>query len=172
MTGKRGMRSINGLRLSRSLAAAGASLLFVVACAGTGDEFPMRQPTVALTGVEAGEVSLTGQEVSLRFEVRNPNAFPLPIRGLRYHLRINDQSFAGGESQGRIDVPADGVGRFAVTVELDLMRSGMQVASLLRSGVEDRLDYDLHGDFSVDIPGAPSIGFTSSGTVSLQSGLR
>jgi len=139
-------------------------------CAAT--DSLVQQPAVQLTSVEASEMSFTSQTFLLGFEVHNPNPFPLPVQGLRYHIRLNDQSFAGGETRGSVTVPADGQGSFVVSVDLDLMRSGMQVASLLRSGLHERLDYGLHGNLNLDLPGAPSVGFTSSGSVDVHSTLR
>ena len=62
--------------------------------------------------------------------------------------------------------------RTVIRVDLDLLRSGAQVASVLRSGLSDTLDYELHGNLALSIPGIQSMRFASSGTVMVQSALN
>lgn len=145
------------------------SVLTLSGCAST--DTLLQRPTVDLTSVELGEMNVARQTFLLGINVYNPNPFPLPVQGLRYQLRLNDQYFAGGETQGSFTVPAAADGNFVISVDLDLLRSGAQVTSVLRSGLRDRLDYELHGNLALNIPGAQSMRFSSSGTVMVQSAL-
>lgn len=138
-------------------------------CAGSGAL--LRAPAVDLTRVEVREVSLASQTFLLGFNVSNPNPIPLPVKSVRYRVRLNDQNFAGGETQSNFTIPAGGDGSFIISVDIDLLRSGAQLASILRSGVQDDVDYELYGDLALDIPTSPSLGFSSSGTIMVQSEL-
>jgi LEA14-like dessication related protein len=139
-------------------------------CASSGSL--VRQPAVELASVEVTDMDFAKQTFLLGFTVYNPNPFPLPVQGVRYKVRLNDQNFAGGETAGRFTIPADGNGNFAISVDLDLMRSGAQLTSLLRSGLKDDLRYELHGDLDIDIPMTPSLRFSSSGTIAVQAARR
>ena len=138
-------------------------------CAGTGSL--VRSPTVDLTHVEVSRMSFTNQTFLLGFNVTNPNPFPIPVKSVRYRVRLNDQNFAGGETQSRFTVPADSDESFVISVDLDLLQSGAQLTSIIRSGVRENVDYELYGDFNVDIPLTPSLKFSNTGTIMLKSEL-
>jgi LEA14-like dessication related protein len=106
----------------------------------------------------------------LLFAVQNPNPFPLPIKAVRYDIRVDDQKFAGGETRRGFVVPAGGDGEFAITIELDLMQSMSQLTTLLRGGLRENIHYQLHGSLAVDMPFVRPIPFSSSGTVRVRSG--
>jgi LEA14-like dessication related protein len=135
----------------------------LVSCATS--RVAVQAPEIALTGVRVKEIGLGGQEFLLRFSVSNPNAFPLPVKNIRYDLRIDDQMFAGGEAQSDFVVSAHGDGEFAVAVELDLLQSVSQVASLLRGGMRETVAYELHGSLAVGIPFSRPIAFSNSGVI-------
>lgn len=146
------------------------SALVAGGCASSGSL--VREPAVELASVEVIDMDFAKQTFQLGFNVYNPNPFPLPVRGIRYKVRLNDQGFAGGETDGRFTIPADGNGSFAISVDLDLARSGTQFSSLLRAGLRDDLNYELFGDLDIDMPTTPSLRFKSSGTIAVQSARR
>ena len=147
-----------------------AILLFVAGVAGcAGSSGLVDQPDVDLTSVKMSELSLRNQTFLLGFNVRNPNPFPLPVRSIRYRIRLNDHNFAGGVTQGNFTIPAGGDESFVISVDLDLLQSGARLTSIIRSGVRNDLDYQLDGDLAIDIPMSPSVRFSSSGTVMVQS---
>lgn len=127
------------------------------------------KPDVDLTSVKMSEMSLRNQTFLLGFSVSNPNPFPLPVRAVRYRVRLNDHKFAGGETQGNFTVPAGGDETFIISVDLDLLQSGARLTSIIRSGVQNDLDYQVDGDLAIDIPMSPSVQFSSSGTIMVQS---
>lgn len=147
-----------------------AALLFALVlasgCASYGGGF--QEPTVELTGAEVTRMSLSGQTVVLGFRVFNPNPLPLPVKRIRYRVRLNEQEFAGGETDGRFSVPAGGEGEFAISVNLDLMRSGPQLAMLLQNGVAEDLRYELRGDLHLDVPASPTLRFREEGAIPLR----
>ena len=127
----------------------------------------MTQPTVQLQTVELAEATLAGQSVMLGFNVHNPNPYPLPVEGVRYKVRFNDQNFAGGESAGAFTIPANGDGSFTISMDMDLLGSGAQVASLLRAGLRENVSYELYGNLDLALPTTPSVAFTQRGSIPL-----
>jgi LEA14-like dessication related protein len=119
--------------------------------------------------VEMSQLSFSGQTFLLSFNVDNPNPFPLPIRSVRYHLQLADQTFASGETQGDFSVPASGIGEFDISVELDILKSAGQLTGLLRSGMRKPVAYELSGSLAVDIPYVKPLPFSSSGEIMIAS---
>jgi LEA14-like dessication related protein len=142
-----------------------ASLL--ASCATQGPA--IQPPEVTLTGVQLDKIDIGGQRFLLGFAVTNPNPFPLPVRSIRYDLRVDDRTFAGGETQSNFVVSARGDGKFVIGVELDLLQSVSQLATLFKGGTPRAVPYELQGTLAVDIPFARPIPFSSSGIVRLRS---
>lgn len=136
------------------------------ACAGTGTVID--SPKVDLTGVELTSANLRRQTFLLRFDVSNPNPFPLPVKAVEYRVDFDNEKFAGGETQGSFTVPAHGDDTFAISVDLDFMSSATHLTSLFRGGFRENVSYELNGSLAVDIPFVKPIPFSSSGVINLQ----
>lgn len=148
---------------------AGAAVTIATGLAGcAATESMIHSPDVDLTHVRVAELGFSNQSFELGFDVYNPNPFPLPVRGIRYTVHLNDHRFAGGETNGALTVPAAGDGSFVIEVDLDLLRSGADVSSILRSGMRENVDYELFGALELDLPTTPSLGFSSRGTILVQ----
>ena len=140
-------------------------------CACAGSTSMLKTPAVELTSVEMSRMSFTNQTFLLGFNVHNPNPFPVPVRSVRYRVRLNNENFAGGETASDFTIPAGGHEDFVISVDLDLLQSGAQLTSIIRSGVHDNLDYEIYGDLSIGIPTSPTLRFSNSGTIMVQSEL-
>ena len=140
-----------------------ATALALSACAGT--ETLVSSPTVNLASVELERASLRQQTFLLGFDVSNPNPFPLPVRSMTYRVLFDDEKFAGGEAAGSFTVPARGDDEFMISVDLDILNSASQFASLMQNGVPDQVNYALEGSLTVDIPFTRPIPFSSSGVI-------
>ena len=146
------------------------SLLVVsmLASCSTGG-LSIEQPAVTLSGVEMNSLSFSGQTFVLSFDVTNPNPFPLPIRSVRYHVQLANQTFASGETMGDFSVPASGDSVFDISVELDILKSARQLTSVLRSGIREPVPYQLSGSLAVDIPYVKPVPFSASGVIMIAS---
>ncbi|MGH8221406.1 MAG: LEA type 2 family protein [Woeseiaceae bacterium] len=151
-------------RIERKLAV-GLLLASMSGCAATGAI--VASPVVRLTGVESREVSFDRQTFLMSFDISNPNPFPLPVRSLRYSVRLGEHRFASGETTGSITVPARGDSAFAISVELDVLQQMPQLASLLKTGLREDVEYRLEGSLDVDIPHVRPVPFSDSGTISV-----
>ena len=141
-----------------------ACTLILVGCAGSS---LMTRPSVQLQSVDVAEATLAGQSVLLGFSVHNPNPYPLPVSGVRYKVRFNGQNFAGGETDGEFMIPANGDGSFTISVDMDLLGSTTQIASLLRAGMSENVRYELFGNLDLALPATPSVAFTHRGSIPL-----
>lgn len=153
------MKSSTQLQFSVGLVAA----LFLSACAST--ETMIAAPTVQLKSVELSKVSFNQQTFLLGFDVSNPNAFPLPVKAVRYRLLFDGKSFAQGETQGNFTVPARGDDHFVLSVNVNFLDSATQLTSLLRGGMPDHIGYELQGSLSIDIPFVKPVPFSSTGVI-------
>jgi len=113
----------------------------VAACAAS--ETLVSSPTVSLTSVELASAGFSRQTFHLGFDVDNPNPFPLPVTAVEYRVILDDEQFAGGETEGGFTVPAGGQDAFMISVDLDMLNSATQVASLLRRGMPEQVSYEL-----------------------------
>ena len=138
------------------------------ACAGTGTI--VSSPTVDLTSVKLADLSLRRQTFHLGFDVDNPNPFPLPVKAIEYRLLFDDERFVGGETEGGFTVPAGGKDAFMISVDLDVLTTATQIASLFRQGVPDQVHYELQGSLTIDIPFTRPIPFSSTGVINVEGG--
>jgi len=148
-----------GLSLAACLAAG---------CASTG--VMIEKPGVSLRNVELTEVDLDGQTFVLDFDVVNPNPFPLPIRSVSYGVELEGLRLASGEAQSAFTVPAGGDSYFAITVDVDLMRTAPQLFFIVRDGIYRDIPYALEGTLAIDVPLAKPVSFRNQGSIRLEAG--
>ena len=142
------------------------AVIFLSACASTGTV--IEAPRVNLTGVELTSANLQRQTFLLRFDVSNPNPFPLPVNAVEYWVDFDDEKFANGKTQGSFTVPARGDDSFAISVKLDFLSSAKHLASLFQGGFRDNISYELKGSLAVDIPFVHPLPFSSSGVIHMK----
>ena len=144
------------------------ALCGLLAGCATGTETLISTPAVDLKSVEMEKMTFTGQTFVLGFEVDNPNAFPLPVKAVKYRVMFDDERFAGGETVASFTVPANGSDRFMLSVELDIVNSATEVMSLIKGGMPEHVEYRVDGTLTVDIPFTRPLPFTSSGTIQVR----
>ena len=149
-----------------------AAVLAVAWCLGAcaGIDTAIDSPRVSLSQIELKSLDLDGQIVLIGFDVTNPNPFPLPVRSLRYGVKLDGYRFASGETEARFTVPAQSDAGFQISVELDLLRTAPKLIHIVSSGAHREVPYSLEGEFAVDVPLAPSVAFASGGTIRLFAG--
>jgi len=143
-----------------------AMALALSACAGM--ETVISAPGVSLRNVTVTDINFSSQTFLLGFDVVNPNPFPLPVSAVSYGVELDGQRFASGEIAGGFVVPAQGDREFAISVELNLLRTAPQLLYIIRDGVHRDIPYTLKGRFVIDIPLVKPVEFKSSGEIRLQ----
>lgn len=143
----------------------GAVAWMLTGCASTGSF--VDTPQVSLRDVQVTALDLDRQTFRLDFDVTNPNPFPLPISAISYGIELDGYRFASGETQGDFTVPASSDGGFAISVNLNLMRTAPQLLFIVRDGVRREIPYALKGTFDIDIPFVNPVTFRSTGTIRL-----
>ena len=141
--------------------------LMLSACASTGQLIDT--PDVSLRNVQIEDMDFSAQTFLLGFDVRNPNPFPLPVSAVSYNIELDGYRFATGRTQGGFTVPAKGDGEFAISVQLNLLRSAPQLLYIVRDGTKRDIPYALDGKLGIDIPLIESIAFETAGQIRLLS---
>jgi LEA14-like dessication related protein len=148
-----------------------AATALLAACAAGGG-FTVSSPGVSLNNVKLTQLDFSGQTFLLGFDVSNPNPFPLPVSSVSYGVELDGLRFATGETRGDFVVPANGDGNFAISVQLDLLRTSPRLLHAVRDGVLRDIPYELKGSLGVDIPYAKPLRFQSNGQVRLLASQR
>jgi LEA14-like dessication related protein len=138
---------------------------FLSGCASPGAV--IASPAVRLESVELHKLGLSGQTFKLGFVVHNPNSFALPVRNVRYEIRLDKERFAGGETRSGFVIAPTATARFSISVELDLMHSASGFNTLLEDGFERTVYYELNGSLRIDLRSADAVPFSESGHVRL-----
>ncbi len=66
-----------------------------------------------------GEITADRSEIKTNIVVNNPNAFPIPIKGMEYEIFMNDVKMGSGHSVGEASLPAKHERTIAILSELD-----------------------------------------------------
>ena len=157
--------------MNRSSAATAMLLLAstgLAGCASIPEEL-LAPPRIELSNIQVVGLGFQEQTFLLSFDIENPNAFSLPVRHIKYGLSLDGQHFAGGETESNFSVPAEGATEFAISVELNLLKTSPQLLGIVKDGVQQDIAYALDGSLGVDIPLTPPIKYKTDGTIRLGS---
>ena len=89
-----------------------------------------RMPSFAVQGIRMRELSLTSLAFDLDLQVKNGNAFPLPVGALAYGLRLGGAPLAAGGERPLAAVPAGGTATVKIPVRLSLAAAGDAIRRL------------------------------------------
>ena len=145
------------------------ALVALGACASLPDEL-IAKPEVKLRDVQVLGLGFNNQTFLLSFDVSNPNPFPLPVRSVSYSVRLDGQRFASGETPSDFSVPASGAQQFAISVELDLLKTAPQLLTILSESSRRDIPYVLEGRLGIDLPTTPAVSYRTDGAVRLDAG--
>ena len=138
----------------------------LAACASMPEDI-VSSPELELHDVQVMGLGFDSQVFLLSFDISNPNPFPLPVKHVRYGVRLDGQRFASGETESSLSVPAGGTTQFAISVELDLLKTAPQLLTILRAGTRRDIPYALEGELGIDIPMTPPVSYRTDGTIRL-----
>lgn len=162
---------LSGRHLSESARIAAFLCLGIVlsGCATLSES--LESPEVSLASLRLVEAGIARQRYDLTLHVRNPNAIPLPVRGLAYRIDLAGERFAAGETLRSFTIPANGESQFELSITTDLLRSLSSLQRLIEQR-EQSLDYSIGGELQVDLPLVRAIPFSKSGALDLGADYR
>lgn len=124
--------------------------LFLHGCAGVPGV--VEQPKVSVQDVSLKSLSLTQGTAIAALNVTNPNAFPIPVRGIEYGLRVNGSPVASGSQQGNLTLAA----RQSVPVEIPIKLQLREIIQLVPRMVRERqVKYELQGAVKLPLISIP-----------------
>ena len=139
------------------------SLFILTACStGAGIKGIAEPPNVSVQNVQMERLNWQGGEATFTLNVSNPNAFPLPLTGFDYQLKLNDVAVANGDREESITIPARQSKQVSVPLKLSFVNIASMLPGLIRQGT---MQYQLAG--SVHLPWL-NIPFTRSGNTNLR----
>lgn len=119
--------------------------LVISGCAALPPGAKVEPPTVTLADVRPIGAGLLEQRYEAVLRLRNPNAFDVPLSGLRYSLDLNGQPFGSGSTDERTTLPRLGETTIAVESSTTIIQLLAQLNALRTGG----LTYGLSGDVFV-----------------------
>jgi LEA14-like dessication related protein len=111
-------------------------------------------PDVSLKNFEMTKMGLSEQTYRLRLNIKNPNAYPLPIQNLNYQLFLNNKPFFKGANNKPVTIPALGEG----VIETDINSNIADVVSGWQewlSLAKRTFNYRIVGDVGVSSYNVP-----------------
>ena len=146
-----------------------AVLLTLSGCATSVQDL-IKTPTVELSAVQVVGLGFNSQTFLLSFDISNPNGVALPVRSVDYALKLDGHRFASGETPSEFTVPAHGATQFAISVDLDLLKTAPQLLSIVRQSARREVGYELDGRLAVDLPLVPAVSYRNTGTIRMSPG--
>ena len=143
-----------------------AMAFVLTACANM--ETVISAPGVSLRNVTVTSLGFSSQTFLLGFDVVNPNPFPLPVSEVSYGIKLDGHGFANGETAANFVIPAQGDGEFAISVQLNLLKTAPQLLYVVRDGVRGDIPYALSGVLVIDLPLVKPVSFSSAGAIHMQ----
>lgn len=117
-----------------------SAALFLQAC--TSVPGVVEQPKISIQNISLQEISLTQGTAVVTLNVANPNAFPIPLKGIQYGLSLNGHPVASGDQVQDMSIGARQEMPINIPVKLDFM----QLLQLAPEAMRTRsLHYDLNG---------------------------
>ena len=128
----------------------GLALALLVACTGTPERTP--SPRVSILDIEPLDLNLFEQRYVVTLRIQNTHDDALHVTGMSYVIRLNDEEFASGTSDGPFTVPAYGDRLVQILVVSDPVRLLEQFRTLARQA-NPSLHYGIEG--GIRLEGAP-----------------
>ncbi len=111
---------------------------------GADGEFPaLKIPTIKVDGMRVKQMDLTGADLELKLDIRNPNGFDLLLNSLNYELAVNGKTWARGAGAHTAQIAQKAESSIRIPVSLDFAQIGTSAFRML-SGSK-KLNYQLRG---------------------------
>lgn len=104
-------------------------------------------PKFEFGGFDINRISLAGADMELKFQVTNPNVFPLALLGADYSLEVNGRNWLDTALQNPISLASSESSEIVIPVQLNAMQMGSVLGELIAG--ETDFDYRLTGDANI-----------------------
>jgi len=140
------------------------SLFSITACSSSGGGIKgiAEPPQVSVKHVQFEQLNWQGGDATFTLSISNPNAFPLPLTGFDYALRINNIEVANGKREQAIRIPARQSQELQVPLKVSFVNIARMLPGLFGQGT---MQYQLAG--SAHLPWL-NIPFSRSGSTKLR----
>jgi len=122
----------------------------------------IEKPTVHVQEVKYHPVSLKEGRLDSRMQIRNPNSFPLPLRNLAYHLKLNGRVFADSRLKFDKNIPAKGMIELHVPIHFQYGELLQGISNII---LQHDIKFQLAGDLDL---GLVSVPFSKTGEFALR----
>ena len=134
--------------------------IFLQGCAG----LRLRAPSVTVAEIKVLDMNLFEQKYAFKLRVMNPNAIDIPVTGMNFEIKLNNQPFAKGVSSKLLNLPRLSDTVVEVVAVSDLTGFIRQLNDLLK-GKLDSISYSIKGRL---ISGSfPDLEFENSGMIGM-----
>jgi len=133
------------------------------ACTSTTRAVPV--PRLEVTQLSALQGGASGQRFRVDLLVDNQNSEPLPIKEVRFTMRIQGQGVLTGKYTSLVTVEALDRRTLQVEVEGDALSSMSQLRAAAAPG--NTLGYEIYGNITLDRAFMGTLPFTATGAVPL-----
>ena len=134
-------------------------------------ELPIpKAPKISLGEFDVKDISLSGAEIEVSFEVENPNPFAISIANTAYELAVNSREWLDTTLDENIRIASSGKQTIRIPIRLNSSQMGSALMDIMSGNTA--FEYDLKGsaDISADLEGfrdGQSFPFDLSGTYRL-----
>lgn len=127
-------------------------------------------PVLRLTGISWLESTGDSQRFRVSLVADNPNAYPIPLRGLEFTIRLAGEGLIESRTEQSLTLAAYGSETIEVDVNSDMVSSMSRLLAVAQ-GPDDAIGFTLNG--SLILPGRPPrlMPFSGSGQVGLSATL-
>ena len=125
-------------------------------------------PKLSVVNVELLKSDLWEQRMKVRMRVQNPNARPIPVKGLTCALEVQGQELAHGVSGAAFNVPALGEAEFDMNMTANMAGALIKLLGSGANTLGDQVEYRVTGKLSLSEGLLRSIPFEDHGTFRLK----
>lgn len=152
----------------QTLLTASVALTAVMLSACANLENIIYPPQVSLRNINVENINFRVQTFVLAFDVTNSNPFPLPISTISYDVELGGHRFFSGVAASEIMIPASSDGAFAISVDVNILRTAPELVFVLRKGTRGEIPYSIEGKLGIDVPYTKYFKFENTGLIRLQ----
>lgn len=110
--------------------------------------FPViKMPSIKIRNLKLNRLTLSGADLALNIEMKNPNTFKLFLDQLDYQFFVNQKEWIRGEKVESVTLNDNGTSVLQIPIRLNLIQMGQSVYQII-SG-QSNIDYDFQGHLNL-----------------------